>query len=374
VRGTPVRPATDVFALGQLCVFAASGHAAFGEGPTEAVFYRIAYEEPQLDDCPEALRVIAARCLAKDPAERPTVEEIIGLARAETAGETMRLAEGWLPPAVAATFVAYDPKAVRGASVTEVVRPVPYAPVAPSVVRQPTLVAPTGPTPAPGGGVSVPSVVALTALVAAAVLLAVVVGARLLSGGGSTATASPVSTSSPLDGSVVTPTSTTTVRPAPARSSVTVTAAPSGYVAYSEAGWAIELPSGWVRRLKAGDTSGSVFWYAPDGVSYLQVDPQPWGSGGALVQARKADSVASRNTSRFPGYQLTGITPVSYQDDAADWDFTFDDATGAGPVHGRDRFFQASGRPFAIYLRALDGHWPDYQDALAQAYAGFRLQ
>src|SRR5205823_11364029 len=94
VRGTPVRPATDVFALGQLCVFAATGHAAFGEGPTEAVFYRIAYEEPRLDDCPEQLRAIVSRCLAKDQEDRPTVPELIELARAEIAGDTMGMAQG----------------------------------------------------------------------------------------------------------------------------------------------------------------------------------------------------------------------------------------------------------------------------------------
>jgi len=71
VRGRPAVPATDVFGLGHLAVFAATGHAAFGEGNQDALLYRIIHEDPALDDCPEEVRAIALRCLAKDPDERP---------------------------------------------------------------------------------------------------------------------------------------------------------------------------------------------------------------------------------------------------------------------------------------------------------------
>jgi eukaryotic-like serine/threonine-protein kinase len=132
IRGR-VSEATDVFGLGQLAVYAATGHAAFGEGLTEALFHRILNEPPELDDCPPELRPILARCLAKDPADRPGVNEVIGYARDAMLGDTMRvLDEPWLPPAVAAAFADYAPET---APPTVTVRP--GAPSAGAVIPRP---------------------------------------------------------------------------------------------------------------------------------------------------------------------------------------------------------------------------------------------
>jgi eukaryotic-like serine/threonine-protein kinase len=112
IRGGEVTAATDVFGLGQLAVFAATGHAAFGEGPTEALIYRILNERPNLADCPAELRPIAERCLARDPADRPGVGEVIDYARDSMRGGTMRvLDEPWLPASVAAALSEYAPTA-----------------------------------------------------------------------------------------------------------------------------------------------------------------------------------------------------------------------------------------------------------------------
>ncbi|MEV0403572.1 protein kinase [Actinoallomurus sp. NPDC050550] len=109
VRGRPATPATDVFALGQLAVYAATGRPAFGEGLEAALLYRILNEPPDLDGCPPALRDLAARCLAKDPETRPDLAEIMEVARAESGDPTPDLAGSWLPDALAATLPAYDP-------------------------------------------------------------------------------------------------------------------------------------------------------------------------------------------------------------------------------------------------------------------------
>jgi hypothetical protein len=380
VRGTPVGPATDVFALGQLCVFAATGRPAFGEGPTEAIFYRIAYEHPMLDDCPSELRDIVSRCLAKAPGARPLVEEIIRLARAGTAGDTMQLAGAWLPPAVAATLVAYDAGAaravVRGPD-TEV-RPGPPGSFNPPALRVPVQEHPT--VARPSDGVSMSAVVALTAVVAVAVLLAAVVGAHMLSSSGTPAPAAATSSRSPMGAVASTPIASSppplASHPQPSLSlpERTQPVAPAGFTAYSESGYALEVPSDWHRRTKSGDSSGSVYWDAPDGVSYVQVDPQAWSPGDAHTQAVLADTAASGRSSHFPGYHLIGISDVAFQQGATDWEFGFSDPSGAGPVHGRDRFFQAGGRPFAIYLRAAEANWLGMQDALAHFYSSFRLQ
>lgn len=107
--GRTVTTATDVFALGHLVVFAATGHTAFGEGHHAAVVYRIANEAPDLKGCPVGLRHVAGRCLAKNPAERPGLAEILSYAQANLAGKTMEVAmSAWLPRPVAATLASYD--------------------------------------------------------------------------------------------------------------------------------------------------------------------------------------------------------------------------------------------------------------------------
>jgi serine/threonine protein kinase len=108
VRGRSATPATDVFALGHLAVFAATGHPAFGEGNQDALFYRITSEPPNLDDCPGELRDIAERCLAKDGGQRPALDEIVAYARTQTQGQTMQMATGsWLPTVIATSLATY---------------------------------------------------------------------------------------------------------------------------------------------------------------------------------------------------------------------------------------------------------------------------
>lgn len=108
IRGHPASPATDVFALGNLAVYAATGRTAFGEGNPQAMFYRVINEDPDLDACPKELRDIVQRCLAKDPQRRPPVAEIMHYARRQTEGQTINLAASWLPKPVAQTLLDYQ--------------------------------------------------------------------------------------------------------------------------------------------------------------------------------------------------------------------------------------------------------------------------
>jgi serine/threonine protein kinase len=73
-------PAGDVFSLGALLVYAATGTTPFGEGSTSAVLYRVVHQEPDLSglrDLDKDLREVITACLAKNPAARPTPEQII---------------------------------------------------------------------------------------------------------------------------------------------------------------------------------------------------------------------------------------------------------------------------------------------------------
>lgn len=55
------------------------GRAPFGDGAAPAVLYRAVHEPPDLTGLPPELRALAAACLDKDPANRPTLDEIVRL-------------------------------------------------------------------------------------------------------------------------------------------------------------------------------------------------------------------------------------------------------------------------------------------------------
>ncbi|MFD6156218.1 protein kinase [Nocardia sp. NPDC060256] len=93
VTGDPVGPAGDVFALGGVLVFAATGQGPFGTGEMVQMLWRVVYEEPRLDAVPDRLRPLIAACLTKDPAARPTPERII----ADLTALGLPGRGGWLP-------------------------------------------------------------------------------------------------------------------------------------------------------------------------------------------------------------------------------------------------------------------------------------
>ncbi|MGW6839874.1 MDR family MFS transporter [Streptomyces sp. NPDC054958] len=97
VRGLELSPASDVFCLGAVLVYAATGRMLFGARDTglNAHLFRIAEEEADLTGVPEPLVELVGACLHKDPARRPTPEEVAARTAADAAGE-------WLPGAVLA--------------------------------------------------------------------------------------------------------------------------------------------------------------------------------------------------------------------------------------------------------------------------------
>ncbi|MFJ6690171.1 PQQ-binding-like beta-propeller repeat protein [Streptomyces sp. NPDC091294] len=96
-------PAGDVFALGAVLAYAAAGVGPFGGGASHAVNYRVVHEDPDLRALAPALADVVARCLAKDPAQRPTVARLLDeLGEPETpAPDGDVTTAGWLPGPVA---------------------------------------------------------------------------------------------------------------------------------------------------------------------------------------------------------------------------------------------------------------------------------
>ncbi|MFC8200615.1 bifunctional serine/threonine-protein kinase/ABC transporter substrate-binding protein [Streptomyces sp. NPDC057298] len=75
-RGGDVGPPSDVFSLGCVLAYAATGRRPFGTGTAAAVIFRTVHEEPDLDAVPWSLVPLLTDCLAKDPAARPTAQEV----------------------------------------------------------------------------------------------------------------------------------------------------------------------------------------------------------------------------------------------------------------------------------------------------------
>ncbi|MET7639385.1 serine/threonine-protein kinase [Streptomyces sp. NPDC005438] len=102
IMGESLTTASDVFSLGSVLAFAATGVLPFGSpsGGIHSVMYRITEGEPRLDDVDESLRPLVADCLAKDPTARPVPEELIE--RVQPVGHGVTASAPWLPAALIA--------------------------------------------------------------------------------------------------------------------------------------------------------------------------------------------------------------------------------------------------------------------------------
>ncbi|MFJ2476729.1 serine/threonine-protein kinase [Streptomyces sp. NPDC087659] len=90
-----VTGAADVFSLGAVLAYAATGTAPFPGDSSAALLYKVVHEEPELGALTGELRELVAECLAKDPAARSAPA---GLARRlAPAGAGALVAAGWLP-------------------------------------------------------------------------------------------------------------------------------------------------------------------------------------------------------------------------------------------------------------------------------------
>jgi serine/threonine protein kinase len=86
VRADRATPESDVFSLGCVLAYAATGHAPFDASNGVAIMYRILNEQPDLGDLPAgALRDTLAACLAKVPERRPLLTDLLARFTADPA-------------------------------------------------------------------------------------------------------------------------------------------------------------------------------------------------------------------------------------------------------------------------------------------------
>ncbi|MFD6168165.1 protein kinase domain-containing protein [Streptomyces coeruleorubidus] len=147
--GKDVGAAGDVFSLGAVLAFAATGRGTFGHGAVShaSLLYQVVHGEPDLEGVPQQLLGLVRACLAKDPAHRPEPSEIVkALAPQGVEG----VLSDWLPSAVASTI------ATHAAGILDLEAPQqPQTPVAASFGPAPAMAggtAASASTPTPGYG------------------------------------------------------------------------------------------------------------------------------------------------------------------------------------------------------------------------------
>ncbi|MFF1338215.1 serine/threonine-protein kinase [Streptomyces sp. NPDC058290] len=77
VLGQELTPAADVFSLGATLVMACTGKPPFAGSSVPRILHEVVHAEPDLGGVPAGLRDVVTRCLAKDPADRPTPGELL---------------------------------------------------------------------------------------------------------------------------------------------------------------------------------------------------------------------------------------------------------------------------------------------------------
>lgn len=95
ILGKGATGAADVFSLGAVLAYAATGEPPFPGDSSAALLYKVVHEEPELGSLDGELRDVVAACLAKEPDRRPTPAEVAR--RLASEGAARLVAGGWLP-------------------------------------------------------------------------------------------------------------------------------------------------------------------------------------------------------------------------------------------------------------------------------------
>ncbi|OLZ65093.1 serine/threonine protein kinase [Streptomyces sp. IMTB 2501] len=95
ILGKGATGAADVFSLGAVLTYAATGEPPFRGDSSAALLYKVVHEEPELGPLSGELHEVAAACLTKDPAARPTPADLSR--RLAPEGAARLITGGWLP-------------------------------------------------------------------------------------------------------------------------------------------------------------------------------------------------------------------------------------------------------------------------------------
>ena len=337
-EGRPAGPASDIFSLGSVLAFAATGHEPFGAGSAPALLYRVVHSQPDTGALPPLIRPLVERCLAKDPRQRPTASQIVAeLGPAQPEGD-------WLPPPPddsTASHPGNTPSlAVPRREHAEIRSPRPAFPSTLTTARAHGTGPPAGwPTQPPSPDRSRPKrrVHGLIWAAVAVAVLGIAAVAVVLHRPATAHRARQAAASS-----------ATSASPATATSS-----AAAGWTTYRDpGGFSIKIPPGWALHTR---TATEVTFTGPQAGFVVLVGwtthPQP----DALADWRHQ---AALKAQADPTYQQIGIQRVTYRGyNTADWEFT--NMYHSQLTHVLDRgFIVTSGRlGYAIELYGPDTGW-----------------
>ncbi|GAA2599288.1 serine/threonine-protein kinase [Actinomadura fulvescens] len=93
MRGEEVSPAADVFAWACVVAYAGTGRAPFSGATVPETLYRVAHDAPVLDGLDPDLRDVVSAALDKDPARRPSTQDVLARLVGHTDPNPSRLAD-----------------------------------------------------------------------------------------------------------------------------------------------------------------------------------------------------------------------------------------------------------------------------------------
>ena len=345
-QNLPASPATDLWGLGATLYYAVEGQPPFEKDGAIATLTSVVSDDPRPMRQARALAPLIGALLAKDPADRPAVEEVRGrlgeaLARSATTAAPSPAPTAELPAAPVPTSAPVPP-----------VPPVhPGPPSRPS--SRPTARPPGPPRRRRPGAVVVVVAVAVVALAFAAM--------RSRDRGTTSSSGSTATTALPR------PSPTTSATAAAAgRSAASANAkVPGDWVSYRDpgTGFTVSHPPGWTVQ-----TNGTLTDIRdPASGAYLRIDhqqppgPSAEGAWYALEPSFAAD---------YPTYHRIGITPTTYKGfPAAIWEFTY--ADGGADLHAVDLGFIAGPYGFALNFQTKAGDWKAMQPTFEQFKSSF---
>jgi hypothetical protein len=307
VRSGIATPESDLWSLGTTLYVAVEGRSAFERPTAFATLIAVATERPDPTRLAGPLRPVINGLLQKNPRARMSAAEIDRRLR--------DLVES--PPAVHRLM--------------------------PPVRRERAAV--TVPVPAPAPPTARPRWRWIAAAAAcAAVLVAVAAVAAGSSGGRSRSVAEGTPAAVPL--------AVASSAAPPARAIVNPDVLPAGLAWYADgSGFRVGFPAGW-NTLREGPSA--MLFCEPAGPRTLRV--HPWErSGSDLAAALVKDEEMER--SMLTGYHRIRIEALP-GGAVAEWEYTFDDPTMGGNLHGVNRAFLVAGRPYLIEWRTSPEQWP----------------
>jgi serine/threonine protein kinase len=346
--GGEAGPAGDIFSLGAVLAFAATGKEPFGPGAATAKLYRVVHSVPDTSGVPAGIGPLVERCLAKDPRDRPTTDQIL------TELAATHPAASWQP--WPSTSPAGD---TPGHPATQLSGPAPGPGFQPG--GPPTRTAAsqrygqgggTWPTPPDGSGQqTLPSrrhrgwgwpAAALAAALAVTTGALVITAVALTSHRSITAQPAAPATTQAAQSTAASPAGTA--------------ASPVGlsWVGYQDpSGFSIKLPTGWTASSR--DPDEVFFTGQPRGFVVL-VAWTTHPKADALADWRQQSAAKAQSD---PTYQEIRIRRVTYRGyNAADWEFT--NRYQGELTHVMDRGFivQPGHLGYAIELYGPDAQWP----------------